>query len=393
MDKFTRDELRSLLESGTERFCVSLFLPTHRAGVDIQQDPIRLKNLLRQAEDELTARGLRAAEARDLLQPASTLLNDPVFWRHQADGLAVFVSPKQFRSYRLPLSLEEHVTVNARFHLKPLVPLLSGDGRFYLLALSQGRVRLYQCARDSISEIEWKDMIRSKDEALLYDDLEKSTLIFRSFTVSGRGQPQGGPSPATGMIHGHGGQMRDEDKTQILRFFQLLDRSLHGLFHDETAPLVLAGVEYLFPLYREASTYRHLLDGGIEGNPEGKSHHELHAQAWTLVEPHFRKAQRAAAAKYDELGGTARAVSEIEKIVPAAFDGRVDSLFIATDAELSGSFDPATHRVEVGEAPDGPNEDLLDLAAVATLINGGQVYVVERGTVPGRNDAAAVLRY
>jgi hypothetical protein len=30
---------------------------------------------------------------------------------------------------------------------------------------------------------------------------------------------------------------------------------------------VLAGVEYLLPIYREANTYPHLLAEGIHGNP------------------------------------------------------------------------------------------------------------------------------
>lgn len=35
-------------------------------------------------------------------------------------------------------------------------------------------------------------------------------------------------------------------------------------------PLVLAGVEYLLPIYRRANTYPYLLDGGVTGNPEGR---------------------------------------------------------------------------------------------------------------------------
>jgi hypothetical protein len=37
--------------------CVSVFLPTHRAGREVEQAPMRLKNLLRQETDAL--KGLR----------------------------------------------------------------------------------------------------------------------------------------------------------------------------------------------------------------------------------------------------------------------------------------------------------------------------------------------
>ena len=100
MDVLSRDELKTLIEA-SESPCVSLFLPTHRAGPEIQQDPIRLKNLLRQAEEGLAARGLRDREIRDLLAPAEQLLPERPFWQNQSDGLALFRSPALFRT--LPL--------------------------------------------------------------------------------------------------------------------------------------------------------------------------------------------------------------------------------------------------------------------------------------------------
>src|SRR5438552_2635443 len=112
MDAFSRDELKNLVASADEGLCVSIFMPTHRAGQEIQQDPIRLKNLLKKAEEGLVQEGLRAAEARELLEKVHPLLIDQFFWRHQDHGLAVFLSPKTFRRYRLPIAVEEKVVVN-----------------------------------------------------------------------------------------------------------------------------------------------------------------------------------------------------------------------------------------------------------------------------------------
>ena len=52
MATLSRDDVKALL-ADTGRLRVSMFLPTHRAGAEIQQDPIRLKNLLKQAEKDL----------------------------------------------------------------------------------------------------------------------------------------------------------------------------------------------------------------------------------------------------------------------------------------------------------------------------------------------------
>jgi hypothetical protein len=82
-------ELRTLTEE-YEGWCVSIFMPTHRTGVEIQQDPIRLKNLLGEVEEQLVAGGLRAPVAQELLEPAQRLLRNSLFWRHQRMGWRYF---------------------------------------------------------------------------------------------------------------------------------------------------------------------------------------------------------------------------------------------------------------------------------------------------------------
>jgi hypothetical protein len=92
LDAVSRDELRALAGTVVGP-CVSLFLPTHRAGPDSRSfakaDVIRFKNLLREAERKLRALGTPAPETRRLLAPARARLEDERFWRYQADGLAL----------------------------------------------------------------------------------------------------------------------------------------------------------------------------------------------------------------------------------------------------------------------------------------------------------------
>src|SRR5579883_178210 len=108
MDLFTRDDLTTLLENPPSP-CVSLFLPTHRGGSE--QDPIRWRKHLAEAEERLVQTGWRAADARELLSPGRRLLEDSTFWKHQADGLAAFLAPGFQRLFRLPLTLEDRVAV------------------------------------------------------------------------------------------------------------------------------------------------------------------------------------------------------------------------------------------------------------------------------------------
>ncbi|HEU19168.1 MAG TPA: hypothetical protein ENO00_07295, partial [Deltaproteobacteria bacterium] len=189
MNIITLDELKVLL-AGQQGLCVSLFMPTHRRGRETEQDPIRFKNLLRQAEEHLQSKGLRSPEAMEMLKPAQRLLNDPVFWRHQSDGLAVFVSSEGCRHYSLPLLFEELAVISDRFHLKPILPLFTGDGHFYILALSQKQVRLLEGTRYTVDEIDLEGMSTSIAEVLQYERFEKQ-LQFHTGTAGGGGDGGG----------------------------------------------------------------------------------------------------------------------------------------------------------------------------------------------------------
>lgn len=385
MQLLTKEELRTLVEKRGET-SVSMFMPTHRTGAEIQQDPIRLKNLLREAEEALITMGLRSPEAGELLEPAQELLGDYEFWQHQSDGLAIFLSSQLFRAYRLPFEFDELVVVTDRFHVKPLLPLLSGDGRFYVLALSQNEVRLLQGTRYSVGEVDLEDVPTSLAEALRYDDPEKQ-LQFHTQT-----QTPGGQGDRGAIFHGHG-VVSEEDKEDILRFFQKVDRGLQDVLKDEQAPLVLAGVEYLLPIYAEANTYPHLLSQGDEGNPEVLSLEELHERAWKIVQPRFQKVQQEAVAQYEQLANTEQASKDVRTIVPAAQYGRVDTLFVAVGLQHWGAFEPETDTIHLHQEAEPGDEDVLDLAAIQTLLHGGRVYAMEPEKVPDGVPLAAVFRY
>jgi len=382
MSLLDKDELTALMAEHPG-WCISIYMSTHRAGADTKQDPIRFKNLLREAEEKLIAAGLRTVDARTLLEPAQDLEGYSPFWRHLSDGLALFLAADMFHTHRLPFHFDELVVVNERCHVKPLLPLLTGDGQFYVLALSQNGVRLLRGTRHSVDEVELEDIPGSLAETLRYDDLGRP-LQFHTRT--------GGSGERGAIFFGHGAG-GEEDKKNILRYFRQIDTGVREALKDKRAPLVLAGVDYLLPLYRQANGYRHLLNEGITGNPEELTAEELHEQAWAIVQPDFQKAQRDAADRYRQLAGGERASGDLNTIAPAAYQARVDVLFVAVGVQRWGRFDPDANHVHVRETAEPGDEDLLDFAAAHSILNGGTVYAVAPDDVPGGPALAAVFRY
>jgi hypothetical protein len=156
---------------------------------------------------------------------------------------------------------------------------------------------------------------------------------------------------------------------------------------------VLAGVDTLFPLYKEVNTYPHLMEEGVPGTPEEMKPENLHPQAWAIVEPEFKKEREAGAARYRQLAGTGKTTTDIAEAVLAAHHGRIEVLFVAVGVQVWGRFDSEKDRVDVHESPEPGDEDLLDLTAIQTLLKGGTVYAVSSEEVPDQGLVAAVLRY
>jgi Bacterial archaeo-eukaryotic release factor family 3 len=387
MNLLSRDDLGTLLES-RPGWHVSLFMPMIQRGAATQQNPIRCKTLLRRAEEQLLAHGLRPQEAQNLVQPVQQLLANHAFWQRQSHGLGLFLAPQVFLAYRVPLPLEEVVVVAHRFHIKPLLPLLSGDGHFFVLALSQKKVRLLQGTRYSISEVELQGVPQGIAEALRYEDVEKKGHHY----PGSQGRPAGGVSP----LAGHGVGIEDathEPHDPILRYFQQVDTGLRAFLRDEHAPLVLAGVEYLLPIYHRANTYPYLLAEGVTGNPEGLRLEAIQERTWAIVQPHFQRAQEEATAQYRHLVGTGRVTGDISAIVTAAYDGRIDTLFVVLGVQQWGLFHSENRTVEFHPEAMAGDEDLLDLTAMYTLLRRGTVYAVAPEQMPDRTPAAAILRY
>jgi hypothetical protein len=387
MNVLSRDDL-GLLLAERPGWHISMFMPMIQRGAATQQNSIRCKTLLRQAEGQLLAQGLRLQEVQDLLQPVQQLLTNHAFWQRQSHGLALFLAPHVFHAYRVPLPLDELVVVAHRFHIKPLLPLLSGDGHFFVLALSQKAARLLRGTRYSIDEVELPGMPQGVAAVLRYDDVGKKGHHF----PGSQGRPAGGVSP----LAGHSVGIDDathEPHDPILRYFQQVDAALRAVLRHEHAPLVVAGVEYLQPIYRRANTYPYLLDQGVTGNPEGLRPDELQERAWGIVQPHFQQAQEGAAAKYRRLAGTGLASGDIGAILTAAYEGRVEALFVAVGVQQWGVFHAESRAVEIHPEAGPGDEDLLDVAAMYTLLKRGTVYAVAPDQMPARTPAAAILRY
>jgi hypothetical protein len=194
MDILTKKDIKKLMEKRADT-CISIYIPTHPHGPEVQQNSIRLKNLVSEVEKQFEEIDWVPPDIARNLDPIQKLIHDKLFWEHQQNGLVIFRSPGETITFRLPLEFTETVVISKRYHLKPLIPLIRSDDRFYMLALSLGRMRLFMGSRYKLTEIEVPDFPQGIEEALKDDDPERQ-LQHQTLTRTGGGHPA--------IHHGHG---------------------------------------------------------------------------------------------------------------------------------------------------------------------------------------------
>lgn len=392
MDRLQRNDVAQLANTEAKP-CVSIYMPLEREADKQDKNRILLKTLLKEARQTLVSQqGMDEEDAVSLLEPAAALIDNGRFQVEYEDGLALFLTPETATSYALPLNFAQEVVVGPRFYLTPLLPYFTHNGRFYTLALSQDEIRLYHSTRYNTHYVELGDDVPdSLADAMRWEDPEQQMQWHTS--IGSEAMSVGASAVRRAMFHGHGVGDEEMDKNQIRRYFQQVDDGIQEILGDDQIPLVLAGVDFLHPLYREASDYDSIVDETIQGNPEQWSAKELHQKAWQIMEPIFAQEQEAAAARYGDLTNTEEASDNLDAIVPAAHYGQVDVLFVSAEAKQWGQFDPATGDISRDDRPTAENIELLNDAAMRTFLQDGVVYAIAPEDMPSDQPAAAIFRY
>jgi Bacterial archaeo-eukaryotic release factor family 3 len=362
--------------------CISLYLPTHRRLPQAKQDPVRFKNLMRTTEG-LVRKEYTNRDTKALLQPLEDLARDD-FWYAQMGGLALFRSPDLLTHYRMPMRCPELAIVADSFHVRPLLHFLQSNRYFYVLALSQNSVRLYEGSPYSLTQVDLPELPRSLDESFGKEQ--------REAVLNAYGAP---PGQSGAIYYGYGVPPEERVKEKLAAFYRAVDVALWDyLLRDERAPLILAGVGYHHPIYRSVSRYRYLVEQTVEGNFDYITPEQLHAKVWPVARDVFRVHEEQLLHEYAARALQGETIEDLSAIAQATVSRRVGHLLIAGGAHVWGLMDRASGRIVHRSAQqDTRDADVLDDLAEATLAQGGEVIMLERARMPGHSPAAAMLRW
>ncbi len=352
-------------------YCISIYIPTHRAGNEVlqKQDKLALKNQIKEVTRKLEAHGLTSIEIENRLEPVKKMIFDTEFWRHQFDGLAIFLAKDVFEIFLLPIHFEVFNFVGEEFYLKSLLPIFSGDGNFYLLALDLEHINLYECSRYTIRKLVTEDILPSRMEEVVGFEFEQKNMQVRS-------QQKGQAS------YHDSGSTNEERKNEIKRFFKAINKGLVKSLNRQNIPMLVASQEYLFPIYKEVNSYKKLVSKPIKCNPSALNIFALQELAWEAVKPIFDQEKFNKIEQFKANQDTDKTSSLLQDILQGAIHGKVDALFCEEREDFSGIFDPEKNKVILYDSGHIPDFSLMNLAALQTFLNGGKVYLMENEEMP-----------
>lgn len=365
--------------------CISIFQPRVGRGRADRQDGVRFENLAREAERRLRERGIPEEEVEGLLRPVIGLAADPAIWTGGAGGVAFFAGAGFARSVEVDFDLPERVAVGGRFVVRPLLPLLDRPQHFWVLALSLNRVRLLRGEPGGGAPFALPGLPVGFDEEMGYTQFESA--------VSGHSSSPAALGRRSLVFHGHGDGDEEHLKDDVRHFLGRVVAALEARLPEPEAPMVVAAVAEHLTVLRDLSRRLALLDPGLPGNPDALADGELLDRARERVVEASNRRVAKELESWRALRASGRAAESLEEVVRAAAEGRVESLFVAREAERWGRFEPERDRLLLHELRQPGDYELLEQAAARTLAAGGRAHVLPQERMPEGRAAVALLRW
>lgn len=348
---------------------VSIYLRTTPVTHETKGDRIELKNLLKAAAAEMQAADIAKRDIAAIEESVEALVEDDEFWVTQANSLAVFATPNETRTYRLPNKLTNIVEVSDRFHLKPLLRSITFPHNAYVLAIGAGAVRLVEVSADlPPHEVKVPGLPRDAAQAL-----GRSSHLERD----------------GGMRSGEG----TSEHALLTRYARTVDRALRPVLSGHESPLIIAAAEPMGSIMSSVSSYAHVAPERIAGSADHTADHVLADAARGILDSIYAAQIKEIGELYVTREAQGRATADIAQTARAATFGAVDTLLFDMDSTTPGFVSETDGAITIEDKPDAINYGVVDEIARRAFQSGARLIAARRADIPGGGDVAAILRY
>ena len=357
------------LSSDRQPVSVSIYLPTTPISGEVSGDRTVLKNLAREAREQLAASGADKHAIEAVSAHLDDLVEDDGFWRFQAKSLAIFVTPATVRTFRVPNALAPIVEVADRFYIKPLLRAVTFPNSAYVLALAEGGVRLLDVSADRpVAVVDVPGLPADAASALGVSSMGVRTQSRRSDSASGQ-------------------------RAALAGFCRMVDAALRPLLAGQHVPLFLAADTPLGAIYRSINSYRGLAAFGLDRSPDDMADADIAAATRGLLDRLYAAEIADVRREFDARAGAGRATTDVAQAARAATMGAIATLMVDIDTMVPGVVDEESGAVTFATTETADNYGIVDEIARRALLSGARVLAVRAADLPERATMAAILRY
>jgi len=357
---------------------ISIYIDTNIKKPDRLENPIRFKNLVREAQEALKEKEIRGF--RDLFSLFKEMEDDVIFWEGATAGMAILADQEECIVYKLPINVTSRAIVADSYYIKPLLKSYQLNGRYHILGLNRDRFFLYEAdhyglhkisldEKDSTLEGVLGDQLTSRDQAHVSLGGDKSTY------------------------HGYGGA-KDEKKIDEEKFFRHVDSFvLEGYSMQYKIPLILVGLEQHQGEFRKTSKNPYLISEGIKSDIEAMDKKMLYEKVQNVMMDIFKRELKERMEIFKEAYSKDLGSDDVVQIGRAISEGKVEVLYLEDHKVHPGKYDLSFGTITEGASVDFYIGDIYDDMAEAALSRGADVVILEREDMPTESDLAAVYRY
>jgi hypothetical protein len=283
--------------------CVTISLNTHRTHPDNAGDEVRLKNLLKEAEERVIAEyGKRPVAS--LLEKIESLHSE-IDVNYNLDSLHIFLSNDTKEIIKSAwATTHEGVHMSESFAVRAVIKSFNRSENYLVVLLSQNGVHVYEAMNDTIVK-----EIRNDD----YPFSEN-----RHYTT-----------------HSDKGSDSKHIDNLVREFLNKVDKALVKVHHVTGLRCVVIATEENYSKLRQVADKPSIYVGYSPIDYNNTETHHIARQSWDVIKTLQKERRSEAIKEIKEAVAQGNVLTDLQEIFQASLDGRADLLMVHQDFSQS----------------------------------------------------------
>lgn len=353
--------LKKLKDISSEN-CISIIMNSHRTKPDYLKDELILKNHIKEVETRLRA-DTSKADAALLINKLRTLA-ETIDHSHNLDSLLLFVNHDLAEYTRLPIKVVDRVIIDDTFATRDLVRSMHAESNYYILVLSQEKVRLIEALNDQVVK-EFQSPFPIENKQFFTKNKSEAPIASRQTNL-------------------------------IAEFFNQVDKEVNQIRKQNPLPVLICTVEENYHEYlKVADEKESIFKTFLNKNRILEKDHTIVLEASKLINAYHVERNNERKSELLKAVSDNKFLSDTNEIWRAISEGKVQTLFIE-----QGLFQPAvlendTIRYVSEDQRTDKNviDDIYDEMIEMNMKYGGDVVFLPKGELKKFNGFGAITRY